>query len=180
MLTSKAKKTGKKTPAGFPRFTLKKISLGSFRLTGAIHVSEKVIHILSATVSERTGGWFVPVQVEMDQPEPLKTAKPVAGVDLGIMTLTTVSDGTRIENPRALPSSLLKIKRLQRVVSRRQRGSASRQKAVRQLAKAHLRVSNLCKNALHQTTSLLATLSPALAPALQVQMEPSRRLYWKP
>jgi putative transposase len=179
----KEKKAGRKIRAGFPRFKSKKNGVGSFRLTGAIHVFDHAIqlprlgclrlkergylpvegvHILSATVSERLGRWFVSVQVEMSQPEPLETAKPVAGVDLGVLALATVSDGTRIENPCALKSSLRKIKRLQRVVSRRQKGSANRQKAVRQLANAHLRIANVRKNALHQATSLLAKTKSAV------------------
>ena len=179
----KEKKAGKKIEVGFPKFKSKKNGLGSFRLTGCIHVFEHVIrlprlgrlrlkehgylpvggvHILSATVSERAGRWFVSVQVEMGQPEPLEMAKPAAGVDLGILALATVSDGTRIENPRALKSSLRKIKRWQRVVSRRQKGGANRQKAVRQLAKAHLRIANVRNNALHQVTSLLARTKSAV------------------
>jgi putative transposase len=91
----------------------------------------------------------------MNIPEPVEADKPVAGVDLGILAMATVSDGTRIENPRALKSSLDKIKRLQRVVSRRQKGGTNRKKAVRQLAMAHLRVANIRKHALHQATSRL-------------------------
>jgi putative transposase len=98
----------------------------------------------------------------MSRPEPLDTARPVAGVDLGVLALATFSDGTRIENPRALKYSLRKIKRLQRVVSRRQNGSANRQKAVRQLARAHLRIANIRKNALHQATSLLTRTKSAV------------------
>jgi putative transposase len=179
----KEKKAGRQIQAGFPKFKSKKNGPGSFRLTGAIHIFEdaiqlprlgrlrlkergylpvKGVHTLSATVRERAGRWFVSVQVEMDQPEPLDTARPVAGVDLGVLALATVSDGTRIENPRALKSSLCKIKRLQRVVSRRQRGSANRQKAVRQLARAHLRIANIRKNALHQATSLLTRTKSAV------------------
>jgi putative transposase len=107
-------------------------------------------------VSERAGRWFVSVQVEKEIPDPKASYQPVVGVDLGILALATISDGTRIENPRALKRDLRKIKRLQRVVSRRQKGSANRGKAVRQLARAHLRVANVRKNALHQVTSLLA------------------------
>lgn len=179
----KEKKAGKKIQAGFPKFKSKKNGVGSFRLTGAIHIFDHAIqlprlgrlrlkergylpvegaHLLSATVRERAGRWFVSVQVEMDQPEPPKTAKPVAGVDLGILALATVSDGTGFENPRALKSGLRKIKRLQRVVSRRQKGSANRQKAVKQLAKSHLRVANIRKNALHQATSLLTKTKSAV------------------
>jgi putative transposase len=179
----KEKKAGKKIQVGFPRFKSKKNSLGSFRLTGSIHVFEKAIqlprlgvlrlkesgylpsgevHILSATVSERAGRWFISVQVELDQPDPGQTAKPVAGVDLGITTLATLSDGTRIENPHALKRSLRKIKRLARTVSRRQTGSANRRKAVQRLEQAHVRVANIRKDTLHQTTSRLARTKSAV------------------
>ena len=110
----------------------------------------------------QAGRWFVSIQIEMEIPDPKATYQPAAGVDLGILALATVSDGTRIENPHALKSSLRKIKRLQRVVSRRKKGSANREKAVRHLAKAHLRVANVRKNALHQTTSLLARTKSAV------------------
>ena len=179
----KEKKAGKKIQVGFPRFKSKKNSLGSFRLTGSIHVFKKAIHlprlgvlrlkergylpggdvhILNATVSERAGRWFVSVQVELDLPDLGQTAKPVAGIDLGIVRLATVSDGTRIENPHALRSRMRQIKRLQRTVSRRQAGSANRRKAVRQLAQAHARVANLRKDTLHQATSRLARTKSAI------------------
>jgi len=172
----KEKKAGRKIQAGFPKFKSKKNGLGGFRLTGAIHIFNNAIqlprlgrlrlkeygylpvesvHVLSASVSERAGRWFVSVQVEQSQPEPLVTTRPVAGVDLGILALATVSDGTRIENPRALKNSLLKIRRLQREVSRRKKGSANREKARQKLAKAHMRVANVRKDALHQVTSRL-------------------------
>ena len=174
----KQKKAGQEIKAGFPKFKSKKQGLGSFRLTGAIHVFENAIqlprlgvlrlkergylpvegvHILSVTVSEHAGRWFVSLQVEMEFPDPEPTEKPIAGVDLGILRLATVSDGTGMDNPHALQRDLGKIKRLQRVVSRRQKGSANRKKAVRQLARAHLRVANVRKNALHQIPSRLAT-----------------------
>jgi putative transposase len=179
----KDKKAGKKVQAGFPKFKSKKNGVGGFRLTGAIHIYENAIqlprlgrlrlkehgylpvegvHILSASVSERAGHWFVSVQVEKEIPDPQASYRPVVGVDLGILALATFSDGTRIENPRALKSSLRRLKRMQRVVSRRQKGSANRGKAVRQLARAHLRVANVRKNALHQVTSLLARTKSAV------------------
>ncbi|HVP49741.1 MAG TPA: RNA-guided endonuclease TnpB family protein [Candidatus Bathyarchaeia archaeon] len=179
----KEKKAGRKVRVGYPKFKSKKNGLGGFRLTGAIHIFENAIqlprlgrlrlkecgylpvedvHILGVTVSERAGRWFVSVQIERDIPDPKPTYKPVAGVDLGILALATVSDGTRIENPRAFKSRLRKIKRLQRGVSRRKKGSANREKAVRRLARAHLRVANVRKNALHQVTSRLARTKSAV------------------
>jgi putative transposase len=179
----KEKQAGKQVQAGFPKYKSKKSGLGSFRLTGVIHIFEKAIqlprlgrlrlkergylplsgvHILSATVSERAGGWFVSVQAEVEIPDPQGTGKPAVGVDLGIARLGMVSDGTQIENPQALKHALGKIKRLQRTLSRRQKGSANRLKAAARLANAHLRVANLRKDTLHQATSLLAKTKSAV------------------
>ena len=179
----KEKKAGKKVTVGFPCFKSKKNGVGSFRLTGAIHVYEKSIqlprlgllrlkergclpvsgaHILNATVSEKAGRWFVSVQVEMEVSQPAREQKPIAGVDLGINHMAQVSDGTIFENPRALKGALTKLKRLQREISRRQKGSANRKKAVRQLARAHYRVANIRKDALHKATTLLTRTKSAI------------------
>jgi len=180
----KEKKAGRNVKVGFPRFKSRKHGVGGFRLTGAIHVFEKAIqlprlgvlrlkergylptsavHILSATVSEKAGRWFVSLQVEMEIPDPVVTdEKPAAGVDLGINCMAQVSDGTYFENPRALKHGLSRIRRLQRVVSRRQKGSANRRKAVRQLAKAHFRVANIRKDTLHQATTYLTRTKSAI------------------
>lgn len=173
----KEKKAGKKVKAGFPRFKSKKRGVGGFRLTGSVHVSERAIQlprlgrlrlkesgylptagvkILSATVSEKAGRWFVTLQVEQEIPDPETGGRPSAGVDLGIKILATVSDGTRIENPKALRRSLTKLKRLQRAVSHKLPGSANRKKAVRQLARTYARVGNIRKDALNKATTLLA------------------------
>jgi putative transposase len=179
----KEKLAGKKVQVGFPKHKSKKNGLGSFRLTGAIHVFENAIqlprlgrlrlkecgylpgggvHILSATVSERAGRWFVSVQVEMEAPVAEPVEKGTAGVDLGILRMATLSDGEEIDNPRALKQAQTKIRRLQRRVVRRQRGSANRKKAVRQLARAHYRVANIRKEAVHQATSRLAKTKSAI------------------
>jgi putative transposase len=179
----KEKKAGKSIKVGFPRFKSLKKGVGSFRLTGTMRIFDGHIqlphlgvlrlkeknylpvtdvHILNATVSERAARWFVSVQVEMEIPDPEPVEKPVAGVDLGINRLAQVSDGTYFENLRALIKAQAKLKRLQRVVSRRQKGSANHQKAVRQLAKAHARVANIRKNALHQVTTWLARTKSAI------------------
>ena len=179
----KERRAGKKVKPGFPKFKTKKKGAGSFRLTSAIHVFERSIqlprlgllrlkergylpttgvHILSATVSEKGGRWFVSLQVEMELPDPVLEAKAVVGVDLGINRMAQVSDGTCFENPRALKRNLTKLKRLQRMVSRRQKGSKNRKKAVRQLSKAYSRVTNIRRNALHQATSSLARIKSAI------------------
>ena len=62
------------------------------------------VQVLSATGSEQAGHWFVSVQVQQDHAVvPLNNATtnhgPVVGVDLGLTTLATGSDGTVVANP---------------------------------------------------------------------------------
>jgi putative transposase len=177
------KKQGKwKGKLGYPQLKSKKKGLGSFRLTGSIVVSEKAIvlprlgrlrlkerdylpttgvQILSATVSEQAEHWYVSVQVEEERVVPENTG-PVIGVDLGIKTLATLSDGEVIPNPRHLKRRLRKLKRLQRVVCRRKKSSKNRKKAVRKLAKLHRQIRNQRSNTLHQVTTRLAKTKSVL------------------
>ena len=177
------KKQGKwKGKLGYPQFKTKKKGLGSFRLTGRIVVSEKAIvlprlgrlrlkergylptggvQILSATVSEQAGHWYVSLQVEEEQSVPENTG-PVVGIDLGVKHLATLSDGEVIPNPRHLKRRLKKLKRLQRVVSRRQKGGKNRKKAVRTLAKLHRQIKHQRSNTLHQVTTRLAKTKSVL------------------
>ena len=176
------KRAGKQIKVGFPRFKSKQNGLGSFRLTGAIHIFEKAIqlprlgvlrlqergylptagaHVLSATVSARAGRWFVAVPVELELLAPQPTKQAAAGVDLGILRMATVSDGNGFDNPRTLQQGLTKLKRLQRRVARRKPGSANRQQAVQQWSRAHYHVANIRKNALHQATIWLAQTKSA-------------------
>jgi putative transposase len=160
---------------GFPKFKKKSKGIGSFRLTGSIHVFSDSIQlprlgrmrlhehdylptnakVLSATVSEEAGRWFVSVQVEEEQDVPERTATSAIGVDLGIKTLATLSDGTTFENPRALKHAQKRLRRLERQKSRRPLGGQNRKKTCRKLAKQHARVAHIRKEATHTLTSYL-------------------------
>ncbi|MGO8947529.1 MAG: RNA-guided endonuclease InsQ/TnpB family protein [Ktedonobacterales bacterium] len=177
------KKQGKwKGKLGYPRFKTKKKGLGSFRLTGSIVVCPDAIvlprlgrlrlkergylptcgvQILSATVSEQAGHWYVSLQVEQEQAVP-QNSGPVVGIDLGVKHLATLSDGEVIANPRHLKRRLKKLKRLQRMVSRRKKGGKNRKKAVRKLAKQHRQIRNQRQNTLHQVTTKLAKTKSVL------------------
>jgi putative transposase len=178
------KKQGKwKGKVGYPQFKTKKKGLGSFRLTGRIVVSEKAIvlprlgrlrlkergylptsgevQLVSATVTEQAGHWYVSLQVEEEQVVPENTG-PVVGIDLGVKSLATLSDGEVIPNTHHLKRHLKKLKRLQRVVSRRKKGGKNRKKAVRKLARLHRQIKNQRRNALHQVTTRLARTKSVL------------------
>ncbi|GHO86435.1 RNA-guided endonuclease InsQ/TnpB family protein [Dictyobacter formicarum] len=175
---------------GYPRFKSKKKGIGSFRLTGAIHVFADGIQlprlgtlrlhehgylpttakVLSATVSEQAGRWFVSVQVEETVPDPVQATGQVIGIDLGIKALATASDGTVIANPKALRSHLKKLRRASRQHSRKQKGSKHRVKATRKLARLHAHIANIRKDTLHKATSqiVMKTKSRDVRPAVIV------------
>src|SRR6266571_159475 len=161
---------------GFPKPKKRSKAIGSFRLTGSIHDSSDAVQlprlgrlrlhehdyiptsakVLSATVSEQAGRWFVSVQVEEEQGKPAPTATAAIGVDLGIKTLATLSDGTIFENPRALKHAQKKLKRLERQKSRRKKGSKNRAKTRQAIAKVHARIAHIRKDASHKLTSYLS------------------------
>ena len=161
----------------YPRFKSRSRGIGGFRLTGTIRVDHRTVQLpnigkvklhpgergylpwgkhAQVSVTEKAGRWFVSVVgQEVDEAGP--NGGPEVGLDLGVVRLATLSDGTVIENPRALQRGQRKIKRLQQEVSRKKKGSANRSKARRRLARGHARVRNIRRDALHKTTTSIAT-----------------------
>ena len=160
---------------GFPKFK-RKGEKDSFRLTGTIRFHGRRIQlprigkirlkerrrqyhegrILSATIRRRADRWFVSVTVEEELPGPAEGTGPPVGVDLGIKTLATLSDGNTFANPRALRRNLRKLRRLHRSLSKKRKGSRNREKAKLQLARLYLRTFNIRQDTLHKLTTHLA------------------------
>jgi putative transposase len=111
--------------------------------------------IMGATISERAGWWWVSIVVEMPHEQPRHQGHAV-GVDVGVKELAVDSDGERFENQKPLRSAIRTIKRLQRRVSRRVKGSKNRRKAIVTLARAHYRVACLRADAQHKATTRIA------------------------
>jgi putative transposase len=111
--------------------------------------------ITSATVRRKANYWFIVVSVETDKTFAICDNQAVVGVDLGIKTLATLSDGKVIESISPLRARLKHLKRLQRWASRKVLGSSNRHKANRRVAKIHYRVTCLRKDALDKLTTHL-------------------------
>ena len=118
--------------------------------------------ILSATVSRTAQRWFVSFTVEVDRAVPGRHARPgsAIGIDLGVKALLTGVDDSgkviTVAGPKALRSSLRRLRRASRSHSRTEQGSASRRKSAARLARIHARVRNVRADALHKTTTDLA------------------------
>lgn len=175
-----AKKAGR--AVGYPRFKSKKNQKNSFRLTGSIHVEDSRIqlprlgwlrlkekgylptqgHVLSATVSGEGERWFVSVAVEEELPEVANESEQIIGIDLGVKTLATCSDGTQYESAKALRSNEKKLKRLQKKIARQKKGSNRREQTRRKINRTHYKISCIRKDAIHKATSdIVKTKRPA-------------------
>lgn len=165
---------------GFPRFKSKKDSKQSFSIpqntrvdfeNGRIFIPKfkggikTKFHrtfegiVKSSTISRTaTGKYFVSILVEVNEPDvPMKPIceNKTVGIDLGIKTFAVLSDGTEIPNPKHLKQSLDKVKKLQRSLSHKNKGSKNRDKARRKLALVHEQVTNRRNDFLHKVTSYL-------------------------
>ena len=180
MKSRKGARKGRKV--GFPKFKAKDKATPRFAYTtgfrliegdpkalrlpkvGRVHCMEDVTErvngarVLRVTVSRRAGRWFAALAVEREDKPVAKAPKVGAvGVDLGIKTLATLSDGTVIENPRPLRKSERRLKRAQKALSRKVKDSKRRAKARAKVARIHAHVANQRLDAMHKTTTWLAS-----------------------
>lgn len=140
--------------AGFPRFrSVARYDSITFRQIGNALAGNKLrlskvgqvrikLHrplqgtIKTLTVKREAGRWFALLSVDVE-PYLLAYSANAVGVDVGLTSFATLSDGTRIENPRWFRSAQRRLRRLQRRVARRKKGSNRRRKAVLLLRRFH-------------------------------------------
>jgi putative transposase len=146
--------------AGFPRyksrerfhsFTYKEFGNGA-RLDTGFLVLSKIGRIAvrwsrpiegtpkTVTVSREADGWYVTISCADVSVKPLPLMSEQTGIDLELEFFATLADGSQIANPRIFRVAERHLRRAQRRVSRRVKGSRRRRKAVHLLARAHQRV----------------------------------------
>ena len=105
------------------------------------------------TVSRDGNQWYCSVTCEVNLPERQYYDNNIVGIDVGLKEFATISDNTVISNPRHLNKKLDKLKREQRWLSRKVKGSNNRKKQVEKVQTVHRKVRNTRKDFLHKTTS---------------------------
>jgi len=112
----------------------------------------------NVTVSKtKSGKYFVSIQCEVEMIEQPARGGEI-GIDLGVKSFLATSEGWKRDNPRHLQQAEKRVKRLQRQVSRRIKGSAGREKARALLARQHEKVANQRLDFLHKlSTSLVGS-----------------------
>jgi putative transposase len=117
--------------------------------------------IKTSTVTKTpTDKYFISILVETDVMEP--ELKPIdesqaIGIDLGIKTFAVLSNGEEIQNPKFLRKSLLKLKRDQRKMSRKVKGSNNRNKQRIKVARTYEKVTNKRNDFLNKLTTKLVS-----------------------
>lgn len=115
--------------------------------------------VKTVTISMTSSGrYFASVLVDTSIREfslqPIE-AETSLGIDLGISSLAICSDGRTFENPKNLKHSEALLKRRQKQLSRKQKGSANRDKARVKVARIHEKITNQRKDHLHKVTHAL-------------------------
>ena len=112
--------------------------------------------ISSATVTRTASGrYYISLQVE-EEFETLPNGGGMLGIDAGLTDLYTDSDNNKIINPKTLTKHEKRIRRLQRSLSRKEKGSKNREKARKRLAREHEKVADIRNDFQHKITHRLA------------------------
>ena len=95
---------------------------------------------------KRADGYYVQFCIQVDRTESVEPTHRTIGLDVGLESFYTDSLGNKVENPRFYGTCEKKIKRSQKLVSRKVKGSNNRQKAKVHLGRVHLKISRQRKD----------------------------------
>jgi putative transposase len=170
---AKEKKSDKHTSVGFPRFK-KWVSSLTYTQSGFKFNSERRLHLSGIgnipIVLHRvpqgeiknciikiydSGKWFVGFVNELPETEFKSNEKESIGIDVGLASFATLSDGLKIKPPKFLRKSEEKLKLLHRRVSRKKKGSKNKQKARLDFARGEEKVANQRLDFLHKLSKQL-------------------------
>jgi putative transposase len=149
-------KTGDKP--GYPRFRsferYESISIPKTKVVGdrvsipklgaiRFHKHRDIVgEVLTTTLKLTPKGWFVLFSCDIGAPPPKVTVSNAIGVDLGLESFITLSDGSSVANPRYFKRGQEILARRQRSLAMKRRGSTSRKRAKLLVARAHERIRN--------------------------------------
>lgn len=101
-----------------------------------------------------TGKWYACFSVEYD-PSPVPQKETVVGIDVGLESFATLSNGEKIENPRFFRTDEKALAKAQRKLSKAEKGTPERKKARKIVAHIHERIANRRLNFAHQASRQL-------------------------
>jgi putative transposase len=132
--------------------------IGSLKLVGSrdIQFADKS-DIKRVRLVKRVDGYYCQFCIKVDRLEDCTPTGNSIGIDVGIKSFYTDSNGDKVANPKLLRKSEKRLKKLQRLVSRKKKGSSNRRKAINRLGRKHLQVSRQRKDFVVKTAKTLCT-----------------------
>ena len=133
-------------------------NLGWVRLAEGLRFIGK---ILSATVSRTADKWFMAVQVELPDEAVTASENQAVGVDLGVATLATLSDGAKISGSKASRKCEKQLRRLNQSLSRKtgarkgENKSANFIKVRKRISRLYAKMANIRSDETHKLTTML-------------------------
>lgn len=126
--------------------------------------SQPVAGLLKNVSIRREGSrWYCSIQVEVAETVPALHIAPSIGVDLGVANFLATSDGDLKAPLAALAAQQQRLRRYQRSVSRKVKGSCNRRKAIERLGRLHRRIARQRSDWLHKLSTSLASQHPVIA-----------------
>lgn len=124
-----------------------KCGIGRLKMKGTRDLNfYQVDQIKRVRLVKRADGYYVQFCVSVDRLETVEPTGKAVGLDVGLKEFYTDSAGAMIENPRFLRKAEKVLKRSQRRVSKKVKGSSNRKKARQILGKRHLKISRQRKD----------------------------------
>lgn len=120
--------------------------IGRLKLIGKQILNPYRDKIKRVQIVRRADGYYAHFILDVTKTEHMPVTGSVVGLDMGLTHLWTDSNGQKKENPRKLKAAEKALKREQRRVSRKQKGSQNRKKAIKKLGRKHLKVSRQRKD----------------------------------
>lgn len=118
-----------------------------------LYVNKEKIKSVTIT-KKKCGHFYATILIDGDLLRNITPATDKSvGIDLGIKSLLTLSDGTSIENPKWIRNNEKQLNKLQKQLSKKQKGSNNRNKLRIRLAKKHEQIKNQKQDFLHNITT---------------------------
>ena len=118
--------------------------------------------IKTLRISRKVRHWYASFACEMEE-KPLPKTGNAIGIDVGIRSLLATSNGELIENPKWYQENQVKLRLLQRRVTRRKKGGNNRRKAVQILQKHHEQIANQRKDYINKIVVGIITRNDLIA-----------------
>jgi len=138
--------------------SLSKIGRISIRLHRPIEGTPKTV-----TIRREADGWYVCFACADVPIQPLPETGQETGIDMGLESFATLANGQPIFNPSYYRRAEVYLRRCQRRVVRRKKGSHRRVKAVKLLAKGHQHIANQRRDFHHQQAVKLVRAYDSIA-----------------